>query len=213
MMRHEVFLQDVRAFCADLSPFGATNSLAQTLLRICVPGVPDTYQGCELWNQTLVDPDNRREVDFELRRQLLAELEARRNDKAALSRELLASFADGRLKMHVLHQGLLLRRSKRELFARGDYVACEAGQHSVAFARSLDSDTVMCCVPRLTYRMVGGQGAFPLKQAWGAGTLRVPVPGNYLDVFTDRRLKLGASVKLSEIYAELPLALLVRLDT
>lgn len=210
MLGHELFLQDVRAFCRELSPFGALNSLAQTLLKTCSPGVPDTYQGGELWNQSLVDPDNRRPVDFELRRKCLAQLDAAENDKRSLVRELLESFVDGRLKMHVLHQSLLVRRALPELFARGDYLPCEAGEHTVAFARTFERDAVICCAARLTYRMTGGQQPFPRGEAWGSRTMTVPIPGRYLDKLTDRRLKLGSAARLSEIYADLPLALLVR---
>src|ERR671918_568788 len=107
--------QDGRAFLADLLPFqaqvaliGALNGLAQTLLKLTVPGVPDTYQGCELWDLSLVDPDNRRPVDFEMRRAMLAQ--------DADPAELLASWQDGRIKQHVVARTLALRRAAPTLF-------------------------------------------------------------------------------------------------
>ncbi len=80
------FVEEARGFCELVATYGACNGLAQLVLKLCAPGVPDTYQGSELWNQTLVDPDNRRNVDFSQRRRYLAEVRSKLGDRAALSR-------------------------------------------------------------------------------------------------------------------------------
>src|SRR5206468_2741938 len=108
------FLQDFRAFQRRVSHFGLLNSLAQTLLKITLPGVPDTYQGTELWDFSLVDPDNRRPVDYSRRREMLRDLDARvaaaGADRRELARELLRAKEDGRVKLYVTSQALRCRR-------------------------------------------------------------------------------------------------------
>ena len=124
------FLADLLAFQPRIALIGAVNGLAQTLLKLTAPGVPDTYQGCELWDLSLVDPDNRRPVDFELRRAF--------SSKRADAGALLASWRDGRIKQHVVARTLALRRRHPELFETGHYEPLEAegalADRVVAFA-------------------------------------------------------------------------------
>jgi (1->4)-alpha-D-glucan 1-alpha-D-glucosylmutase len=121
------FVRDVAAFVARVARPGLWNSLAKLVLQLGSPGVADVYQGDELWSFTLVDPDNRRPVDFRLRRALLGEISRRFDDapsaaarRAWLAR-LVAHAEDGRIKLHVLHQGLRLRQRFPELFSGGGY--------------------------------------------------------------------------------------------
>ena len=124
------FLADVQSFQRRISHYGLLNSLSQTLLRIASPGVPDTYQGTELWDFSLVDPDNRRPVDYARRRQMLRDLQARAelsgDDRRAWVRELIEAKADGRAKLYVTWQALHCRRSHPGLCSTGEYQAAAA---------------------------------------------------------------------------------------
>jgi glycogen operon protein len=209
LLTDDGFMQDVQRFCEDLAPYGAQNGLSQTLLRLCAPGVPDTYQGAELWNQSLVDPDNRRPVDYALRRRYLTELRQRASDLPGLLRELLSSYADGRIKLYVMQTALNLRRSMPELFARGDYRGLEASEHAVALMRTFNGERLICCVPRLTYRLTGGRTPWALGATWGETLLHVNQPGHYLNALDGKRYELVEGLRLAELFSDFPLALLV----
>lgn len=210
LLAAQPFVEDVARFCAQLDRAAATNALAQTLLRCCVPGVPDTYQGGELWNQSLVDPDNRRLVDYEVRRRHLAELKARREQPQPLVADLLETYADGRVKQYVLHVALELRKQLPELFASGDYAPLPAGEHAVAFTRNHADDVVVCVVPRLSWRLMGGKPGFPIGTVWGAQTLNGLPDGTYRDCFTGEQLQIQGPWRLAEAFSRFPLALLVK---
>jgi (1->4)-alpha-D-glucan 1-alpha-D-glucosylmutase len=208
LFRSQIFLEDVALFCRELDPTAVVNALGQALLRTCCPGVPDTYQGGELWNQSLVDPDNRRPVDYELRRKYLNELTGYRDNPKTLATRLLESFADGRIKQYVLRQALQLRKQKPELFARGDYLALDGGEHVVAFMRAFETDTLVCVVPRLS-RKLCGRALFPVGRSWGTSLLRGLKAGAYRNLLTGDMLSLDEAAPLSRLLADFPLALLV----
>jgi (1->4)-alpha-D-glucan 1-alpha-D-glucosylmutase len=210
LLTNSGFMADARSFMDLIAPYGATNALSQSLLRLCSPGVPDTYQGAELWHQPLVDPDNRRAVDFELRHRMLLEIRGRLDDRALLSRELLASFTDGRVKLFVLHVALQARKAKPELFLRGDYEALRADEHVVAFTRGFEGDRLICCVPRLSYVLTKGEKPWPIGDAWGDAELEVRHTGRYRNLLTGAAVEIGSSVKLRDLLADFPLALLFR---
>jgi malto-oligosyltrehalose synthase len=133
-----------------IGPAGAVNGLSQTLLKLTTPGVPDLYQGAEFWDQSLVDPDNRRAVDFTQRIDALA------GDQSPLG--LAAHWQDGRVKQAVIRRALALRRAVPELFARGTYqplgVTGPEARHVVAFARSLGGTHCLVAVPRLVSNLL-----------------------------------------------------------
>jgi glycogen operon protein len=208
LFRSQAFLSEVARFCAELDVPAAVNGLGQALLRSCCPGVPDTYQGAELWNQSLVDPDNRRPVDYDLRRKYLDELSTYRDNPRTLATKLLSGFADGRVKQFVLYQALQLRRQRPELFARGDYVALDGGEHVVGFMRAFEADRLVCVVPRLSRKLLG-RAEFPIGGVWGERVLRGVKPGRYRNSFTGERLKLDEAPKLAELLRDFPLARLV----
>lgn len=209
LLENDFFIDDVLGFCKRIETYGATNALAQCLLRFASPGVPDTYQGAELWHQALVDPDNRGPVDFEQRRNLLVDLQARLAEPSRLVRDLLASFSDGRVKLLVTHISLQCRKSRPELFLRGDYEALGADEHVVAFTRSFGSERLICCVPRLSYSLTKGVEQWPLGSVWGRRKLEIRHAGSYRNVFTDARLEITRTVALAEVFAEFPVSLLV----
>ncbi len=140
-MRAEIF-----AFIQEIAPAGAVNGLAQTLLRLTAPGVPDLYQGTELWDFSLVDPDNRRPVDFALRQKMLGD-ETR-----------LASWRDGAIKQRLIVQALALRNALPDLFADGSYEPVEVegrfADHIVAFVRRHKTDAILAVVPRLPSALI-----------------------------------------------------------
>ena len=208
----EAFVQDMRRLCEKIAPYGAVNSLAASVLRLCSPGISDTYQGSELWNQSLVDPDNRRPVDYARRRRALAGLRERAGDRRALCRDLLETFTDGRVKLHVTHVGLTLRKAKRDLFLRGDYEALIGGDHVIAFTRGFGSDRLVCCVPRLSLLLTEGARPWPLGEVWGNEWLRVPHAGTYRNVFTGESLRIAGKARLADVFADFPVALLLRED-
>jgi (1->4)-alpha-D-glucan 1-alpha-D-glucosylmutase len=156
------FLTQFLPFQQRVALLGAVNSLAQTALKIGAPGVPDFYQGTELWDFNLVDPDNRRPVDFAIRRDYLAELQpllAVESD-ARVPRivALLDEWRDGRIKLVLTLAGLQLRRELPDLFLSGDYVPLSAeitvNADVVAFARTRGEDAVIVVVPRLVAPLV-----------------------------------------------------------
>jgi (1->4)-alpha-D-glucan 1-alpha-D-glucosylmutase len=177
------FFEDLLVVQRRVAYFGYFNSLAQVLLKLTCPGVPDFYQGTELWDFSLVDPDNRRPVDYVRRRELLAELR-RQIDRSArdlsqLTDELLADLPSGRIKLFLIYQTLNFRRAHQDLFLHGDYLPLEVvgpqRDHVCAFARSSGSEVVIVAVPRLTARLTGGVESRPLGfDVWGQTRLLLP---------------------------------------
>ncbi|HZY65097.1 MAG TPA: malto-oligosyltrehalose synthase [Rubrobacteraceae bacterium] len=163
-----LFLDEFVPFAREVAWFGALNSLSQTLIKLTSPGVPDIYQGNELWDFSLVDPDNRRPVDYGRRRELLTKLEGIGTDDV---RSLLESWQDGRPKLHLTRQALTLRRQWPELFETGEYVPLEVhgarADHHVAFARRRGEELAITAAPRLYTGLGAVSGALlPDPDAW-----------------------------------------------
>jgi (1->4)-alpha-D-glucan 1-alpha-D-glucosylmutase len=215
------FLADFLPFQRKVAHFGAVNSLAQLLLKIASPGVPDIYQGTETWDFSLVDPDNRRPVDYTRRTRLLHELmTVERRGLASLARDLLLSWPDGRVKLFVTHKALSFRRERRELFLEGAYVPIPVTgglkEHALAFARKKRDAWAIAAVPRLATRLAP-PGEFPLGLGvWGARTaLRLPAgaPDMWRNVLTGETLHAsgGGEAKLLHlhwVFHDFPVALL-----
>ena len=223
------FVAEIERMAARIAPFGFRNALAQVALKLTVPGVPDIYQGCEQWNFSLVDPDNRRPVDFE---RLATQLEAIRIVYArgypgrADWQQLHAQVANGRIKQLVTWRLLQLRAAWPQLFRDGSYVplACSgrAAEHAIAFARQHQQQAVVVVAARLTYTLCGGNTSLWGRQAWGDTVLRLdeqqPPPvraGRWREWLTGRELASpanGDGLPLSRIFADanaLPFAVLV----
>jgi (1->4)-alpha-D-glucan 1-alpha-D-glucosylmutase len=213
------FLRDFEPFQREVARWGMYASLALTLLKITAPGVPDFYQGTELWDLSLVDPDNRRPVDFALRRGHLAALDAelaRAADPAALARQLVDAKEDGRIKIYAIRQGLRARRERAALFATGQYRPLEAaGPHGgrvCAFARVGAGTAAVTAVPRLL--AAGGFPDPPLgAAAWGreSAVLIPPDVGRrFRNAFTGEWLEVDdGRVDLAAVFASFPVALLL----
>lgn len=191
------FLADFAEFCEKVSHCGLLNSLSQLLLKLTAPGVPDIYQGNELWDFSLVDPDNRRPVDFARAQNLLADLEALFADEAPTGPALailLATLADGRAKLFVTSRTLRFRRKHPALFSQGAYEALplegEAEHHLCVLARSLPGEHLIAIAPRFFASLPDGQEAPYAETAekmWGQTRITLPENGaaaSYHDVFT-----------------------------
>ncbi len=189
------FVRDIEEFVRTLLEPGRVNSLSQTLLRMTAPGVPDIYQGTELWDLSLVDPDNRRPVDFDLRRKLLAGI-------GTLSvEEIVKRGNEGLPKLWVIRQCLRARRSRAESFgAKGTYSPLWAtgskAHHVVAFRRGGD---VAAIVPRLTATLAG---------KWESTFIEIP-EGVWENQFT-RDVAMGGKVEVASLLAGFPVALLIK---
>jgi (1->4)-alpha-D-glucan 1-alpha-D-glucosylmutase len=220
------FLEDISAFARQIARRGLLNSLSQTLIRLAAPGVPDTYQGTELWDFSLVDPDNRRPVDYPLRRRLLDELKtiealppARRQAEVG---RLFQHMEDGRIKLWTIRQGLRCRKLRPDLLAVGQYVPVTLGDSRAAsifaFARFHENHCALCVVPRFAAVFFSSdQRVYPGGGAWGDTQLKLPESfrnASLENVLTGERIVCGASdraigLALSEIFSTLPIALFV----
>jgi (1->4)-alpha-D-glucan 1-alpha-D-glucosylmutase len=213
------FVASFNTLLPQLRLFGAINSLAQVVLKIASPGVPDFYQGSELWDLSLVDPDNRRPVDYGRRIGYLKALRelAEKEGPGAVCRDLMSSLEDGRIKLWTMHRGLELRRQEHALFRRGDYLALEVAgerqEHVIAFMRRDPSTgrSVLAVLPRFACTLMRGKLQPPLGDAWGKDRLRLPSSGTrYRNVFTGETVTVAEDgLPLNSIFAEYPVALLL----
>jgi (1->4)-alpha-D-glucan 1-alpha-D-glucosylmutase len=216
------FLCDFISFLEPVAAAGMLNSLSQTLLKIASPGVPDFYQGTELWDLSLVDPDNRRAVDYGSRKQLLAKLQSEAAaDPAALSDRLLRRLTDGALKMYVISCALRFRREHQSLFASGSYdaleVAGERSRHLVAFARSYGEEQVIVAAGRFFAGLGGAPAQSAVGSTWAKSILfasRERLHERYVDLFTGKTIAPNpgadkAQLAMADIFAHLPVAMLV----
>ena len=197
---------------------GVYTGLSRTLIKITAPGVPDFYQGTELWDLSLVDPDNRRPVDFVSRRAMLEDLDRRAaEDPAALARTLVASPADGAIKLYVTSRALRFRRERPALFQKGDYVPLLAtgarARHVVAFGRTLADETAITVASRFFLAGSDAGDAAPVGgEFWRDTRLRVPA-GRYRDLFTGRAVTVERDeLSLGDALVELPVAVLVKAE-
>ncbi len=218
---HTVFRNDFIEFQDRVSRYGRLNSLAQVAVKVGAPGVPDFYQGTELWDFSLVDPDNRRPVDYERRRALLADLDAalREEGAASLASRVLDA-SDDRLKLYATTALLRFRRARRDLFERGGYepVLGDGARkdHLFAFARILGDEHLIVAVPRLVATLLPDSGVPPLGESiWGETQLVVPSTGRaeYRNVFTDQCVAIHhedgrATIRAGDVFELFPIALL-----
>jgi (1->4)-alpha-D-glucan 1-alpha-D-glucosylmutase len=211
-----------------IASLGMVNSLAQVVLKIGSPGVPDFYQGTDMWDLSLVDPDNRRPVDFDCRRRALGEVDALlAMDPSSRTREIekwLGHWTDGRIKLLVTAAGLRLRRDLPQVFLGGQYlplaleVPVAAG--AVAFARIAEeapNDAVLFIAPRLFSRVAGDERQVPLGgDCWKTSRLMLPPALRnrvFRDVITGAEIRPASAgdsawIFLGEAFVNLPIAIL-----
>ncbi len=186
------------AFHTRVAYFGRFNSLAQQLLKLTSPGVPDIYQGTELWDFSLVDPDNRRPVDFVQRFALLRQLEEEdRADRSALAQRLLDEADSGAIKLYLTYRLLQYRRDHETLFRAGEYlpvaVAGPLADHVCAFARRYEKSAVLVVIPLFTALLSDGAMQPPVGELWRNTTLVLPagIKGKAENLLTGERLVLA----------------------
>ena len=192
-----------------IARLGAINSLTQTLVKLTSPGVPDTYQGTEIWDYSLVDPDNRRPVDYKMRQQMLERLSTVTTD------ELMQKWPDGRIKMFLTQRALRFRRDHADLFRQGEYLSVQAtgtfAECCVSFARQLADKWIVVIVPRLSSRI----GFPPVGEVWKDTTIELPraLPlKSAHDLFICRPVGLHErQVKVADALSVLPFAVITNL--
>jgi (1->4)-alpha-D-glucan 1-alpha-D-glucosylmutase len=219
------FLNSFLPFQQRIARLGMLNSLAQLVLKVVCPGVPDFYQGTELWDLSLVDPDNRRPVDMEQRRQLLEDLEPalREESSGAAGKvaELLEHWQDGRIKLFITACGLRLRHCLPPVFLQGEYIPLqgtgEQANHLVGVARRLEDQVVLAVAPRLQVHLAATH--LPLgPDTWKATRLVLPscIPaGSFRNVITHERVEPAREsgqmcIWAADALATCPVALLLR---
>lgn len=204
------FLQNFVAMCGPVFLAGALNSLSQTAIKLTAPGVPDIYQGSELWELSLVDPDNRRAVDYDACRSLQASV------GDAAPEALLVDWRSAAPKMRLLLAGLALRARGKDLFAGGEYVPLlvegAAAENVLAFARVSGWQAVITIVPRMSLGLLSGESTplVPLER-WDDTEVKLPphLSGqNWLDVITGEVQTAQGRLSVGEVLRRFPVAVL-----
>jgi (1->4)-alpha-D-glucan 1-alpha-D-glucosylmutase len=196
------FLPAFLPVAEEIARLGAINSLAQITIKFTAPGVPDVYQGTELWDDSLVDPDNRRPVDYARRRKMLKQVEH------VPPSDLMRCWANGRIKLRLTHRLLHLRRDNAELFREGTYEAINFGgafaDCAIGFVRRHQDRAIVVMVPRLSSRV----GFPPVGESWQDTHANLASgPSGLRDVFSDREVRAeNSQLKLSEAMLQLPFA-------
>ncbi|WPP50879.1 malto-oligosyltrehalose synthase [Catalinimonas niigatensis] len=210
------FLEDFNTFAKDIAQTGAMYSLAQTLLKLTVPGVPDVYQGTEFWDLSMVDPDNRRAVDYPHREQALNQMEVRWQDQPkALLRQLINDVLNPNIKLFTLYQTLTARQQYRPVFDEGEYVPVTVSegfeQHILAFRRVTPDAEALVVIP-LNIRSLETEQEVPigLKCRKNAELNLENMAGEWHHVFTNQTIKLNANAAVADILAHFPVALLIK---
>jgi (1->4)-alpha-D-glucan 1-alpha-D-glucosylmutase len=219
--RTNTFRNDLETFTPPVGDAGLWNSLSQTLLKLGSPGAPDFYQGTELWDDSLVDPDNRRPVDFDARMQVLSRLRSSAppgGDRTAFARELVKTARDGRIKLFVIAEALALRRNFPALLSVGAYLPLEArgtcAGHLCAFARRHESAAALVVAPRLVAGLAKSLGDAPTgREVWSDTEITLPAEladHRWRNVFTGELLARtpNGTLLVADVLGVFPIALL-----
>jgi (1->4)-alpha-D-glucan 1-alpha-D-glucosylmutase len=204
------FLRKLEEFLAPVRVHGAVNSLAQMVLKATSPGVPDFYQGTDMWDLSLVDPDNRRPVDYARRTQVLQSFAGKPLE--SIANDVLSTLEDGRIKLFTMHRALTARNEYIATFASGAYTPLEVSNSEHAFAYMRGED-VLVVLPRFTCTLTGGKAAPALGDAWGDQAVTLPgaKKSSWLNVFTGKTVTVESeTLTLSQVFADFPVAILTR---
>jgi (1->4)-alpha-D-glucan 1-alpha-D-glucosylmutase len=211
------FLDDFRTAAAAVSWIGFLNSLSMVAVKLTSPGVPDTYQGNELWDFSLVDPDNRRPVDYALREKLLGQVSALGDEPGEELDRIFGALDDGRAKLYLVWRLLHLRAAREALFREGGYTAVRTtgthSRHAVAFARRRAGEVCVTVAPRLLVGLGVKTGELPCGATWGDARIEIPfvAEGTVLrDVVAGREHRVaGGGLALAELLERAPVAVLI----
>jgi (1->4)-alpha-D-glucan 1-alpha-D-glucosylmutase len=215
-LRTNAFLKELISFSKRVSHFGMLNSLSQTLIKVASPGVPDFYQGTELWDLSLVDPDNRRPVDFEKRCAMLASIQEREDSNIGrLIQDLLSTREDGKIKLFLIYRALKARTRHREIFREGAYLPlASAGRfrgHVIAFARKYERQWAFVIAPKFLSHLVQ-EGEFPFgREVWQDTEVIMPdqSPAEWRNALTSEVLSVGAALPIGDVLLNFPVALIM----
>jgi (1->4)-alpha-D-glucan 1-alpha-D-glucosylmutase len=221
------FLRDFEVFQKRVSYLGMFNGLSQTLLKVTCPGIPDFYQGTEIWDFSLVDPDNRRPIDYNIRRGMLEKLmetmEMGQSNPIDFVRALLKNWRDGSIKLYLTFKALNYRKENHQLFMEGAYIPVtgegDLREHVCAFARRREEKAILIVVPRFLSRLLKNMEDMPLgKQVWGESRIVISdeVSGvQFRNIFTGQTIQAVGqngqrALPLGEIFIHFPVAMLER---
>ncbi|GAA4425279.1 malto-oligosyltrehalose synthase [Pontibacter saemangeumensis] len=216
LLEDESFMASFRPFLQRVSHYGWLYALCQPLLKVTCPGVPDIYQGTEFWDLSLVDPDNRRPVDYDQRRQYLQELKAQEEQTGSesLHRQLLQNPAEGKVKLYLLYKALNKRRELQALFSFGDYVPLQVQgvhkHHILAFARQHQGQWAVVAVP-LHLASIISELELPLgQQIWEDTSIVLPerAPMQWQQVFGGESLSADGALQIADLFKSFPVAFL-----
>lgn len=209
------FLKDFHSFQKKISHYGVFNSLSQTILKITCPGVPDFYQGTETWDLNLVDPDNRRPVNFEKRKKLLQDI--KRSTEEGLSSsiaELLSNPEDGKVKLFLILEALKTRKRNIQLFQEGSYIPLEVEgklkEHIIVFARHYQGKWAITIAPRFLTSIIN-ENQNPLGPVWEDTEVRLPqeAPSTWENTITNELIRSDGTISVGKILQKFPVALLI----
>lgn len=209
------FFQKFQPFQQKIASYGVYNSLAQVLLKLTTPGVPDFYQGTELWDLSLVDPDNRRPVDFEQRIAALQEIRTQASeDILALMKELLSYPESGKIKLFTIARILEAKSQAIALFQTGDYRPLKGSgkfsENVVGFARSQGNQVAIAVAPRFLTHLIQ-PGTLPLGKVWQDTHLELPsgFPSQWQDAISGQLIQTDGTLSIAETLTHFPVALLM----
>jgi (1->4)-alpha-D-glucan 1-alpha-D-glucosylmutase len=218
--KNNLFLGDFREFESAIAYHGMLDGLSQTLLKIVSPGFPDFYQGSELWDLRLVDPDNRSPVDFDRRKALLAELKTSgASPSPEFLTQLINNWRDARIKLYLIWKALALRRDNGALFSEGEFVALPTNgrraEHVAAFGRNFERTAVIAIVPRWLNRAGAQNFSVGDPKFWGDTEISIPsgFSGKWLNILTGETLTVTGNkrkqlLRASQVFQCFPVALL-----
>ena len=221
--KENLFLADFRQLQQKIAYFGMLNGLAQTLVKITSPGVPEIYQGCDLWDLRLVDPDNRRAVDYAIRAKFLAEIEQRsqsRDSADEFRKEIATHWQDGRIKLYIIWSVLNLRRKNPLLFQQGSFeplkVEGQRANNVIAFARRRGKSGLIVAAPKWLAHEKAPMNQRDIRKFWGNTEIRLPegAPGYGVNLFGDTTVSIRVTekrntLKVAELMGDFPVACLL----
>ena len=210
------FLKDFLPFQKKVAHFGMLNSISQTLLKITSTGIPDIYQGSELWDLNLVDPDNRRKVDFEKRYNLIKDIDKQSaGNQSKLIEDLLKNPENGAIKLFLIYKALNIRKTCEALSIKGKYIPLEISgekrEHVVAYARELNNQWAITVAPRLLTSLIN-EGEFPIgKEIWKDTQLLLPIDTHFKwkNIFTNQHVEIIEKISIGDILTSFPVSLLL----
>jgi (1->4)-alpha-D-glucan 1-alpha-D-glucosylmutase len=215
------FLDSFLRLQKKIAYYGALNSLSQVLIKITSPGVPDFYQGTELWDFSLVDPDNRRPIDFKKRIEMLDELLKWESlDRSSLIKQIIDSWEDGRIKLYLIYKALNTRKTYRDVFQHGQYVPLKITgmkqEHICTFTRYKGEKWTLSVAPRF-FTGLSGVGETPYgNKVWRKSRLALPAgaPREWENVFTGEKISVISGkpeLLLADVFRSFPLTLLINI--